>query len=455
MTTETPAAVAKGLSTLAKLAARATPAELRDLIADGLLKADDYGLMEGQASANPHYVHDQWDGDGATMPALHHVTGGASAPRRGGTISIGNPQAASGDGAVAMQREYSNPAPQGGIADVAQEFGRMLTRMDTVAKARHAQLENRFSLMSTVLEKAIGQLADMAKPPVAAVAKAEDKEDKEEKDEKDDEKEEFEKSVFTLVSKAKTNIAKARKFAAKGIMLGVEGDKGGAAAVLTLARAAVSKASQAFDGIAKLDSGNAVIAELNKGFVGLAKALPPNEAENQDIWPASDLSPVGKAKDGEEEDDDEKEMEKAIAAAKAAAVSQTPVSAGVQPAQNNAELAAAVERISKSLEGVQMLSTDVKGLMGSLAGQSRDPQGLPPVFSLAKANPEGFASTRAQAVSDALASGAIRDRDADLARDIIGQLSAAAKGLVPEEVPQQRLRMIQPALRALITGAAA
>lgn len=452
MTTETPAAVAKGLSTLAKLAARATPAELRDLIADGLLKADDYGLMEGQMSANPHHVHDQWQGDGATMPALHHISGGASAPTRGGMLNIGNPQAASGDGAVAMQREYSNFAPQGGIADVAQEFGRMLTRMDTVAKARHAQLENRFSLMSTVLEKAIGQLADMAKPPVAAVAKAEDKE---EKDEKDDEKEEFEKSVFTLVSKAKTNIAKARKFAAKGIMLGVEGDKGGAAAVLTLARNAVSKASQAFDGIAKLDSTNAVITELNKGFISLAKALPPNEAENQDIWPASDLSPVGKAKDGEEEDDDEKEMEKAIAAAKAAAVSHAPAPVGVQPTQNNAELAAAVDRISKSLEGVQMLSTDVKGLMGSLAGQSRDPQGLPPVFSLAKANPEGFASTRAQAVSDALASGAIRDRDADLARDIIGQLSAAAKGLVPEEVPQQRLRMIQPALRALITGAAA
>jgi hypothetical protein len=437
--------LAKASGVLGKLLAKASPEELRDLLADSVLsKAGEHGLLEGQVSADPYKVDDIWDGPPDTMPGITRVTRGASKPSPGGSLQVGKPQAASGDGAMRMQETYSpDIAMQSGVAASVERFGEEMSRMREAAKAA----DRKITMLGHILSKSIGDFSAISGKLDTLIAKAGEWEKKEEKEEKEDEKEE--KSAARLLAQAKTHLSDARKAVTKSINLRLDGSAADADILLGTARTHFAKARQMHAALEFLAPGHAELAPLAKSFEAVLKALPKNEAENQDKWPDAGLKPVGKAA---EENEEEEEMEKAM---RRASVKSAPATQAAP--DNSAMLAAATDKIAKSLEGINLLSTDIRGLMSVVQGQSTSAPGLPPAFALAalaKSDPDGFVRDKQNAIRLAVNNGALTQTEADSARDILGNMQAAARGQLDDSIVAMRLRTAPPTVRALFERAA-
>ena len=422
---------------MAKVMHRLTPEERTVMIQEaGAIAQSELGkaseLLEmGDDHGRIGQVEDQWDGppDDSLHVSGGHGPGSTAAP---GAVNVGPSQAASGNGAEKMEREYSRHAPQGGVQAATEKLGReiagMRGAMKSIFKAldAHAQvLEilksapaptvtfDEAALTASIL-KAVTAATDvgMAKAAKQAVKKAMEKagavtpdtrteaeivakaEEDSKDDDKEDEKEEGEGDEVEVEiehegkdegeEKAKSMAAARYRVLARSRL---KKAKDCIAKAVTLADKPL--ALQAFRKIAK---GHIKKAEeylttgqmLRGGKVGpstldlrekLAKAkksrkgVGASQAQNQDHWPASTEKEVGKGD----------------------AAPQVPT----------ADLARAIDQISKAAEGMGMLNASVSQFMSAFGGKGAPmaPDGsgrLPPVFALAKAGGDKIAGVEMQ-----------------------------------------------------------
>jgi hypothetical protein len=100
--------------------------------------------------------------------------------------------------------------------------------------------------------------------------------------------------------------------------------------------------------------------------------------------------------------------------------------------EETADLKGAVEAIGKAAEGMGMLTANVQQVLNALGNTSRNPGGLPPVFSLAKAAATDVDSRMGE-VRALAESGEITWNDVDATNDAVQRLrmSAMGNGLPP------------------------
>lgn len=423
----------------AKALSAMTPQERTDTFKEAVQSS---GVELGKAKAmldpsgsHPGAIEDQWNGPPDATLDVSRVAG-HSGNHAGGTVPLGPSQAASGDGAVKMEHQYSQPAPQGGVQLSTERLGRELMKstigrtFGTLVKAIELQ-SNQIEIVKSsidahminieaVVAKAVADALAKAAPAAAAVAKSETGDAAVEiakaEDEREDEVEdkEGEKAASRIRVQARNQLLVARQALVKAAEAEDE-DKakefGGEAAKAVAKAMELAKA-------AALISPHSVIKQpaLMKSIDALTKALPQDQSENQKKWPASEEKGVGKA-----------------------TMTNDEMMAGF--AKSN-------EAIGKALAGVSMLQADLQGFMRSIGGQSAAPGvgpsatvGLPPVYELAKSNP-AVLDAKADRITAMLDSGDISMADADSAQDALSRMRAAVNGNIGPEVAQATIRRL-------------
>lgn len=452
-----PSTLGRITATIGKALGRMTPTERAEIIASAsadmaahVAKAGEM-LESGDDRSRIGIVEDLWDGAPDDRIRTQR-TGGPNSSAAAGTAPVGAPQAASGDGAEVMERQYSEPSPQRGVQRATEMLGRDLMSMRKAMKS----FIGAFEAMNTQIEAikagvgAVSAIPDataieamvaaaVAKAmPAAPVAKAESEEKKREEDEKadsaaikaemDEEGEEDEerekeaaKSAALLRISAKALVAKARTVLAKAREDEDEGDGEKAAERRERAKEHLEKAmacvvaSKALRGDKAGPSTEGVLAAIGKA----SRAASP--ADNQNKWP-------NRSESGAE----------------------TPASkAAAEAASSPPDLAKALDAIQKAASGFAMLQTDMKGLFETISGQSRGTQALPPVFALAKAGADDL-TAREAAILDMGRNGTIGIDDVDRARDVIGLTRSGA----PVELIRPKLARLPEPVQAILNKAA-
>lgn len=425
---------------------KSDPAAARTLVADSAVAAavkkatDDAGkLLEGHTDSALTTLTDQWtDGPDDKLETKHAHGPGSSV--ESGKVNIGPPQAASGDGAEKMVREYSSTAPQGGVQRATEMLGRQLGSVRKAVVLMHKALEGH-ALQADLFRSAIASLGDLesavakaveaavakampgileaakaAKP--AAVAKGEKESEKEgEKasqkeggsgteieivNEQEEEDEAEAKSVVAAAVKAKSFLAKAKDAVVKAVSTGLAGNAPATKAWGTLAMKRLAKAA-AFD----------PSDEMAKAVVSVGKALKGGE-QNQDVWPATEEKKIGKAD-----------------------VSADP-----------ALMAKAIEQIEAANRGLGLLQGSVADLFKVVGAQPRTgAASLPPVFELVKS--ETGAQATAAKIDDLVAKGMATEDDGEHAKEVLVRFQAAARGDMDQRVANSLAARLPAALRAV------
>lgn len=450
-----PSTLGRITATIGKALGRMTPIERAEIIASAsadmaahVAKAGEM-LESGDDRSRIGIVEDLWDGAPDDRIRTQR-TGGPNSSAAAGTAAVGSPQAASGDGAKTMERQYSEPSPQRGVQRATEMLGRDLMSMRKAMKSFIGAFEAMGTQIEAIKAGAVSTAPDTAAIEAmiaAAVAKAmpaakaedekkdEKKEDREEKadsaaikaemDEEGEEDEEREKeaakSAALLRISAKALVVKARAALAKAREDEDEGDGEKAAERRERAKEHLEKAmacvvaSKALRGDKAGPSTEGVLAAIGKA----GKAASP--ADNQNKWP-------NRSESGAE----------------------TPASkAAAEAAPSPPDLAKALDAIQKAASGFAMLQTDMKGLFETISGQSRGQQTLPPVFALAKAGADDLVSREA-AILDMGRNGSIGIDDVDRARDVIGLTRSGA----PAELIRPKLARLPEAVQAILNKAA-
>ena len=462
-TTASPSGLGRITAAFGKALGRMTPTERAEIIASAA--ADMQGHI-GKASemleeAGVGHVEDLWDGAPDDRIRTQR-TGGPGSAVRPGSAPTGSPQAASGDGAETMERQYSQPASQTGVQRATEMLGRDLMSVRKAMKsflgafeAMGTQIETLKAgvaavpapldagaietMISAAVAKAMPALAlevakglATTKPAAKAEGEEEDKpeekadsaavkaEMEEEGEEDDDKEKEASKSAALLRLSAKALVAKARAVLAKAREDEDEGDKEKGAALRERAKAHLEKA-MSYVVAAKGLRGDKAGPSTEKVLAAIGKAAKAtgSVAENQTKWP--NVSGAGEA-----------------TASKADPNAMTPES-----------LSKALEQINKAASGLAMFQTDMKGLFDVMSGQSRGSTNLPPVFSLAKAGADDLTSREAEIMGLAQ-TGAISFDDAERARDVIGLTRSAA----PVELIRPKIGRLPETVQAILNKAA-
>ena len=453
--------MAKGLATLTASQRAEILAGASMEVEAALAKASEIMTEPGHEHDRVHTVTDLWDGNPDDRLRITHAHGPeSSAPP--GDVNLGPSQAASGNGADKMVREYSRPAPQEGVQRATDMLGRELMATRVAMKSGMSALVSAIRAQGIVIEAmksgmslpAAGVAMDktaveaMAKSIVAAVVatakarpfvlvKAKDEDDDEEDDDKpvakadeddeveDDEADEEEK----MVSKAsedeeeaddKDDDKESGKSHAASLLLQMAKSRA------RFAGRRIAKAEEAFDDdkekkakkLHKMAKSNLRIAEayleaaksLRGGKVGsiarmiagtVAKAKT-KWADNQTKWPnKGGITAVRKS-------------DPVVAAATEAV--KAPVDAVAMQAFTDA-----TAQLSKALSGLGMYQTDIKSMIDTVRGQpmgAANPMGGT-VPALAKANIDQISvmESRVQKLVD----DNVIDLDTfDKTRDVIG-----------------------------------
>jgi len=401
-----------------------------------LAKASEH-LEEGDDHEKIVIVDDLWDGNPDDRLETVRAHGpGSSVP--GGKVGVGPGQAASGDGAEKMEREYSRHARQTGVQAATEMLGRDIANVKAAMKSIVAAvkgLQTQMTAMGGVTQTAAltpevvkgmideavakavapfkAELTQIAKSQAAlAIAKAEDGEEEEDKEAKEeesakaldasvikaemddeDEKEDDEtaKSAAALRVQAKSRIGFVKQRLVKAIELQTAGDAKAASALFKQARFNIAKA-ETYAAAAKVVKGSAGLSLqlINRDIAKAKKSMADCEAENQDTWP----NDGGKA-------------------------------AAVKPPAAPADLAKALDQIQKAAEGIGMMQASMSDVIGALSGGKAAPldgQGnrLPPVFALAKAGADEI-STREAELARLYNDNVITFDDLQASKDIINR----------------------------------
>lgn len=426
----------KAAGILTRLVAKAikglSPAEQKEMLQDASLSAgiDGIGkakdeLFRDREDGGIDVVSDQWDGPPDDGVEVRRVSGGDSGGSTGGRVDVGKPQAASGDGAQRMSDTYSRPTPQVGVQATTERLGRQIAGVRaamksllTVVEAQNTQLE--------LLKSTVAGLLDV-KPVAKAEEEKEEKKEEETAKAKDDgieveieegsDDKEEEKAAARVRFQAKSHLRTARAALVKAAESEKEEEK---KEHEEEARKAFEKARSLTEAAKALNPRSVIkLPVLERAVAEFAKALPKDEAENQDKWPE------GKP---------------------AAAKAQT-----AEPSQ--ADIAKAMEKIDAAVKGFGMLQADVSTLLGVMGGQSRSQTGLPPVFELAKSNPDAFGA-KGDEIENLVAAGTITRDEADRSHDVLMQVKAAADGRIDQTIVQSRINRLPVAARQVFGMAA-
>ena len=363
----------------------------------------------GMASVdnNSGYVADHWSDDRTTeVPPVSGAHGpGSSVPS--GSFNIGPSQQASGNGGVPMERQYSRFAPQMGNTAMTDQLGRDMIAVKGAIKSLVAAMQGittqidvvkasldtpvpvpdeaiMLKLIDTAVGKAVPEAVAKAVTRIAVTAKADDKwenddedaksaaliakaDEKKKKEEEDDEEDDkpFKKAAAAeLRVMAKARVDHARLRIAKALDYVAEGKAKAAQRAMSLAEINLAKAQDLVTEVTALCDGKSGLNTqvLNKAINKAKKGIAASVADNQDIWPASTETDVGKAADPP----------------------------AVTPPPANADLAKAMEQIKAAATGMGMLQANVSELMTALTAKNTavidgEQTKLPPVFALAKA----------------------------------------------------------------------
>lgn len=313
---------------------------------------------------------------------LWNEAGGQFANPSRSEIKTGSPQASSGGGAQRMVDEYSDPAPQMGMAQKYAEFSSMLRDFQKAHETTQAQVIALHQMLTKSLAPAATDPATAAKADDSVLGKAEmklkkaraelrkaDMADAEDKEEREEAKSFLEQAGIALK-------------AAKRFLVKAEDDDGDDDERAEKARADLKTLTKALrkaeDEDKKRDDDDAEKARVTAEAT--AKA-----AEDAAAKAAAAAAPAVKAEDDDKKDDAEKARAAAEATAKADAAA-APELAPVDP----------------GLRGqIEVLQTNLKGLMDVvMAGSKGRP--MPTFMKSATA-----VATLGQTVDDAIESGAL------------------------------------------------
>lgn len=440
-TDETLSPKAAGILTRAVRALMKTdPKAAAELVQDAsvaaLSKADE--LLRSQADRNTVVIDDQWDGPpDATVNVVH--TGGPGSTAPSGSIPVGPGESMSGAGAPAMQATYSRPASQNSAQYAFEQLGRDVMRMGKAQRAAHNVLEAhglQFATMKAALDdlpsaasiseivtEAISKalpvaiaaaVAEAVKAiPVqdATVVKADDKKDDDDKDKnpfaKADDPEVAAKAA-SMVTEARAELAKASEAEIDGALKKALRLRQGVLALIEEAEPLMAKA----------------LPDTRTAYENICKAVTTAQSQNQDIWPNTDVREAAKA---------------------------TPAQTDTE---TRAELTKAAESIAKAAEGLGMLSASVQQVLGAVGNASRNGTGLPPVFSLAKAQSSDVDARMVQVRALAEA-GEITWGDVDATNDAVQRLRMSATGAgMPPAWAQQGISGLHPKVQQILGNAA-
>jgi hypothetical protein len=398
---------------------------VQDASVDALSKADS-SLLTGDDTGYPGVIRDLWDGPPDAHLSVQTAAGPGSSVSPG-NVGVGPGQEMSGGGAPRMQATYSRPAAQSGVQNATEILGRDLIGMRKamqalldVAKVQSLQMETMKATMpvmpsaediATMISEGIAKaLPDALKGAMEGLNKADDKKDDKDDDDKKD-KNPFAKAEVEDGEKAAAFVASARAELSKATEAALD-DRPKAAArhretvaiALEDAKPLLAKATE----------------ETRTLYERIVKAMPAAQSENQDTWPTAEPKGVGKAEE-----------------------SQGP------------DLKAATEAIGKAAEGIGMLTANVNQVLNAIGNSSRNPQGLPPVFSLAKAQPSDVDARmlKIQALAEAQE---ITWQDVDATKDAVQRLRMASVGAgMPPAWAQQALQRLPDKVQAILRDAAA
>jgi hypothetical protein len=410
----------RAVRALLKTDPKAAAELVQDASVDALAKAGDL-LTAGDTTGHPGYIHDLWDGPPDARPTVV-ATGGPGSTAAPGTIPVGPEQQASGAGAPRMEATYSRPHAQGGVQSATEQLGRDIMHTSKavkalldVANAHSLQIEIVKASMPTAesIEAAIAAAIAKAIPEVVkgvqeAMNKADDKKEDKKDEDGDKDKKPFGKSeevekVAALVTTAREELAKATEAAIDDRPKAAARHRENVAIALEDAKPLLAKATD----------------ETKAVYERIVKAMPAATVENQDIWPTTEEKTVGKAD------------------------TTAP------------DLKAAVEAIGKAAEGMGMLTANVNQVLTAIGNSSRNPGGLPPVFSLAKAQP-GDVDARMAEVRALAEKGEIAWSDVDAANDAVQRLRMASAGAgMPPAWAQQAMTRLPEKVQAIFGKAAA
>jgi hypothetical protein len=420
----------------ARLLAKASPADLKDMLQDAALNKSFENI---DAGAEPlmaaDFVKDQFAG------------GNVDTVITAEEVKVGPNQAATGGNVDRQIAHYSpNQAPQHGYVEQSTQIGRLVSRMGSMEKAIHA-IHQHVSLLSAgvvqTLEKSIAADAvavavgksDAAVLPLqpaeatgaggagaAPVVKGENPFGKKDEEDKDDEK-----AKSLMVGRANTEFVAAKGLIAKAEELEGDGLAGSAKSRRTEAEASLAKARTLLGAAGALGAAGDEFDRIAKAIDVFAKAKS-----------------LAKADDKTDEDED-----KAKAAAKALAAStEDPVAKAEEAAL------AKMAEIQKALDGLAVMKSDVQSVLSMVAGQSRVGGGVPDRTALAKGDPLAYARAKSAEVMAMQDEGVMSNDDVMAAHDILGKMQAATKGLVPATTVTERIRGSSSVVRSLFQDAA-
>lgn len=482
-----PGGLNKILGILGKGLSRLSPVEQGEVMAEaGLLAKGEMGkaseFLDSTMGDHGHIpmTEDQWSGPPDDKLMVRRAFGPSSRVPAGGGANTGPAQSASGDGAEKMEREYSRFATQEGVQRATEELGESIMGMgkamrsilkgmearDTqfellkgsVAEIKVPSEETIKGLIDSAVAKAIGGVPAMVSKAVrSAIAKAEedkkgdddkkpeafkaegeddDDADKSEKeaakaendhtDSEDDDKDEASKSFTAMVLRRqawdRVKWCSRRLLQAEEL---VEAGKPKAAAIRS--KMAIGNLQAA---VARLETAKSInpdmaddgVAAVARQIAKAKKGIQAN-AENQDIWPSSSSTAKG---------------------ADPVVVATTVKADGVPDGFTTETFKTAVAAISSAADGMGLLTTDVRKMFEVMGQSKNGGNGLPPVFTLAKANGDVL-TAKSTEVGKLYENGTITIDDRDRAMDIIGQ----ARMKMPEELLMAKTARLPDPIKAI------
>lgn len=345
----------------------------------------------------------------------------------GEQIPFGPTQAASGEGAVRMIREYSDPAKQQAITEEYIRFNRHIDkRLGAVGKALTEQGKT-LAAITTYLSKGATD--------------------------------EGEATGGSLIEKAQTSLKKARKIIGKS-EVDEDEDKDERAEnleraekALSVAKAAILKAEDEDEDEEEVEKARSLLKSLTKRVKDLHAAIKAAEGHNQ--------APKEDPETGNQDAAAAKSLEAAVAAAleklgvvKAetevekvqrekdeAAKAEAAKAAATGDAVGKAALQAALEPINMSL----------KSVLEVLAGQSK---GLAVPPSLQKSDLNALVKARMDKVQEALDNEELSELDSQRALNIVSHLRAAQEGKMDMSVALGEIAKSSGAVQSLFSVAA-
>ena len=405
------------LSGLVGAVNKSNPSLLSTLLAETALSsaisadlAKAHESLEGEGFKQ---VTDQWDGSPADRLTVVRTTGGETM-----AIPVGPVQQAQGGGAQPMISQYSDLAVQYGAQKATEILGRQLGSTRAAVKSLLGIVEVQQTNIGA-LHQSISALTEQVATLSKAIVKSEGEEVKVEEAHREKETEE-DKAASFIRPRAEKALAAAS-----------------AAVVKSQAAKAAAKDEEGEEWQKKAEEET----EKAKSLVLTMHDIAPNSTATAPLFKSlTDLT----------------NSIAALKVSKSAAVA-APVVVAEAAKGNGPDIAAlneAAAQISKAAAGLGMLSTNLEGLFKTVSGQSRSDNGtLPPVFDIAKASSAHLDGVKT-GISNLLSKGEISQNDADYAVDVLGRVTAAKAGVLPEHIAKSAVARAVPAVQALFAHAA-